>query len=366
MKQIIRFFSLTFCLASFFSAHKQLSLLHDRLEVAVLPTEILSSRSNTANASYSAKGDIVNVLYGLSGNHAGFLEEFSVSLKSVLLNAPLDTDINIYIMADEDAYQALPKLFQKCQLETWETRHQVTIHTMNVKPWLETWQNRMVEFYRAKYDRNYSVWQSNRKHTVGAFFRLFANDVLPEGVENVVYIDSDVVVLANLQEIWNQIDPNVVFQWGVTQCSGFMLLCVPKLPTVWELAAQSPFAQISKEQRLGANDQVIFVAVNQSFPSSVGVLPPAWDVSVANEMWRYRHRLLTQRPQVGMLHFNGGGFHKQSAFVSHPFLSGPDVHQDTWGMANYYAHLSWTWARYWAASHIQPAQKGYPIKIETH
>ncbi len=38
--------------------------------------------------------------------------------------------------------------------------------------------------------------------TVGAYFRLFAGEVLPSTVETVVYIDTDTVLLSSLDGIW--------------------------------------------------------------------------------------------------------------------------------------------------------------------
>lgn len=45
--------------------------------------------------------------FGLSSNNPGFLFEFEVALKSVLLNAPLKRDLFVHILADQDSFQAL-------------------------------------------------------------------------------------------------------------------------------------------------------------------------------------------------------------------------------------------------------------------
>ena len=42
----------------------------------------------------------LHVAFGLSGNHPGFLAEFQVALKSVLLNSPLERDLFVHILAD--------------------------------------------------------------------------------------------------------------------------------------------------------------------------------------------------------------------------------------------------------------------------
>ena len=43
---------------------------------------------------------------------------------------------------------------------------------------------------------------------IGAYFRLFANSVIPTTVKHLMYLDTDVVIMANFQEVWRQVEMN--------------------------------------------------------------------------------------------------------------------------------------------------------------
>ena len=86
----------------------------------------------------------MNVAFGLSGNHPGFLLEFETALKSVLLNAPLERELHIHVLADKAAYDSLPGIFNRTDLATWVTRNPISIHAYNITPdlpWLEQMNN---------------------------------------------------------------------------------------------------------------------------------------------------------------------------------------------------------------------------------
>lgn len=68
------------------------------------------------------------------------------------------------------------------------------------------------------------------------------------------------------------------------------------------------------------------------------------------------------RPNVGMLHVNGGYSSKGPYFLESSFMR---THKDTWGNAMYYAKLPWTWSRFQAKSTIRPGSEGHLIKIYT-
>jgi hypothetical protein len=101
----------------------------------------------------------VHVLYGLSGDHSGFFSEFEISLKSVLMNSPLDSNLKVHIMADQKAYTALADGFDRIQIATWKTRNQVTVETYNVQTNVKKWQQAVREHL-----------PTLGRHTVGAFF----------------------------------------------------------------------------------------------------------------------------------------------------------------------------------------------------
>lgn len=161
---------------------------------------------------------VVHVLFGLSGNAPGFLAEFEVALKSVVLNAPLDRALTISIMADQQAYQALPTIFARTGLLIqagnatntttttttpatlpWRTRNPITIQTYDVTSYLSDWKQRIDTVFNFT-GSPYGI------HTIGCFFRLFAHHVLvPQqqhadntataAVQHVLYLDTDVVLV---------------------------------------------------------------------------------------------------------------------------------------------------------------------------
>jgi len=139
----------------------------------------------------------VNILLGLCGNRTGFWSEVEVALKSVLMNAPLDSDLQIHFMVDEDAYKPSLEMLDRIDIRSWQTRNQMTIFIYNVQSRIETWNERIRKTWH-QYPRNREVY----RHSVGAYFRLFAKEVLSKDVEHVIYMDSDAVIMANLQELW--------------------------------------------------------------------------------------------------------------------------------------------------------------------
>ena len=70
----------------------------------------------------------IHLLYGLAGNLTGFLDEFEVSLKSVLLNSPLDYNLTIHLIVDEVAHAAAShRILHQAQLEGSVWRNAITI-----------------------------------------------------------------------------------------------------------------------------------------------------------------------------------------------------------------------------------------------
>ena len=311
-----------------------------------------------------------HVLFGLSGNGTGFLHQFEASLKSVLLNAPLDAPVDIHLVADMDAYITLDGVFEKAFLHTFQTRNPITIHVYNVQPLLPSWKIFLTNFFRAHWKPDYSIDDSTYVHSIGAFFRLLANEILPTTVQKFLYLDSDAVLMTNMQELWKDVaanHPDATFHWGPEMCSGFMVLDNHQLPKVWELAGKGGF-----EKQPQPFDQEIFRTVNESYPENVGVLPLAWENSVANGGWRYSANLVEQRPDLGMMHFNGGAGNPKSIYERHDFLTinqdnpPPEAMINTWHLPHYYARMPWQWARYRMRSQIRLGEQGHPVGILHH
>ncbi|KAL3913413.1 MAG: hypothetical protein SGILL_006501 [Bacillariaceae sp.] len=314
-----------------------------------------------------------HVLYGLDGDAPGFLEELEVSLKSILLNAPLDDPLEIHLIASQKSYDQLDRIFNISLLDSFRTRTQITIHAYNVQPMVKSWQMFLGKYFSKHWKSTYDPLGANQVHTIGAFFRLFAHQVLPKSVHKMLYLDNDAILMANMRELWKDVaanNPNAVFHWGEYTCSGFMVLDSHRIQDIWDLAAKGNLSA-----RPNPWDQDVLITVNETFPEEIGILPPAWDVSVANTIWTHNKDLLKVRPNLGMMHFNGGGSNPANAFQVHNFLkvsnsTAPPNWKNTFHLARYYANMPWEWTRYWAKSMVtskgESGRDGYPIKIVHH
>lgn len=304
-----------------------------------------------------------HVLLGLSGNSTGFIQEFEVSLKSILMNAPIWNPLSIHIMADEAAFHAVSDvLHERANITQWSTHLPMTITVYNVQQheaeWISLIQERMST--AAKFTKH-----SLYRHTVGAYYRLFAHKVLDPSIASVVYVDTDTVVLAAMDHLWEASatsSSTILFYWGEARCSAFMLLKPSKLEEVWSVFQTVPEAKIKKlmSNRPVASDQLVFKSINWTYPELVGVLPPAWD-NHANEWMKDLSQLFTERPDgVGMLHYNGGGTSKEAFFHEHNAMK-----NKFWALSRYYVDMPWSWARFTVESRIPQHQRGYKVTVHT-
>jgi hypothetical protein len=307
-----------------------------------------------------------HVLLALSGNHSGFLNEFEVTLKSILLHSPSDP-LTIHIMADGPAYDALDDiLYAKANLTNWKTRRPLKIATYNLQSRQEEWLRRIES--RTAVAAKLSKFSLFR-HTIGAYYRLFAGDVLPPDVDTVVYIDTDTVILASLDDIWQRQlvnETNItkkLYYWGEQRCSAFMILRPHEMERVWDLYSQVPVETLQQvlSPRPVVDDQFLLQVVHRTFPEVVGKLSPEWDISAQDGPWKYGkpHLLLPHRPKAGMLHFNGGGESKDAYFKTNKYYSKDRL----WGLAKYYVELPWTWAQFVVESQVKEGQ-GYPVVVD--
>jgi len=356
-------------LSSFGSNAIQSDLLHSS------SSSLVSGKDDDDDNSPSSH---VHVLYGLSGNHTAFLSEFEVSLKSVLFHSPIRSSLTIHIMADQLAHDALSDIWIRSGLmssepssaantneyaSSWMTRHQITIRTYNVQSQISSWQTILSTHMPLN-----ATKKMIKNYTVGAFFRLFAH-TLPLShptttiPHHLLYLDTDVALMANLNAIYALADPTVSFQWGHSQCSGFILLTVSKMAHLWTLLSTMNITTQKTELHHKYNDQLFLRAINRTYPSEVGVLPPPWDVHLANDgLWK--GNLGDHRPMVGMLHLNGGGKSKESRFNTESNkLLVEGRHRGTWGMVDWFDRMSWGWLRFTLESLLGEGE-GYAIRID--
>ena len=301
--------------------------------------------------------DTVHVLYGLSGNASGFLSEFEISMKSVLMNSPIDADMTIHVMAEHDAYLALPDVFNRTGIATWETRNQISFVIYNIQSKVKRW-SKMIQR-----KMGYKTKLLTSVHTIGTFFRLFVQDIVnASDVPHMIYMDTDVLVMSSLEGLWRLRDDKAYFQFGKLECAGLLLLNVGKLNDLWQLieANRSQLQQWSQKLGQSPNDQLVVRVVNVTHPEMVSLLPPEWDVHLT-DLWR--GSLFHQRPQgVGYQHFNGGQASKDNTFHSSSFLD-PKREWKGWTLASYFIKIPWSWAKFHVESMTNYAP-GKPMVIQ--
>jgi len=306
----------------------------------------------------------MHVGFGLCGNGTGFLSEFEVALKSVLLHAPLERNMHVHIIADQDAYQSLGDIFNRTGLSAWATRNSIEIHAYDITSVLPQFKHLIVDTFT----KGYISYLSNAgavpftwEHTIGMYFRLFAYSVIPTTVRHLMYLDTDIVIMANLEEVWRQgeMNPDALFHWGQGMCAGFLVFNVSRMSEIWTLAGASPLKSIEEPYNCAPNDQLLLISVNVTYPGEVAILADGWDMTLT-EKWLYSgDQFIEKFPKVGMLHLNGGG-NDDAYWINHHFLM---YYPDSWGNANYSVSMPWEWAQYQASSMIRPSSKGEMIKI---
>eukprot|EP00979_Chaetoceros_neogracilis_P011657 scaffold2930_cov329-Chaetoceros_neogracile.AAC.1 len=55
----------------------------------------------------------LHVIHCLSGNDPSFIEEWEIGMKSVLVNAPLDSNLHIHLIADNNAAKEIDSIASK-------------------------------------------------------------------------------------------------------------------------------------------------------------------------------------------------------------------------------------------------------------
>lgn len=323
-----------------------------------------TSAATTSPSSSFLTNDPLHVFWGLSGAHPGFLAELQVCLRSVLLNAPLERNLTLHLLADQEAYDALPQiLHERANLTLWRTRTGVTLKTYNVEPWVANWTKAVNDLCKAQTECPGGYLYL---HTVGTWFRLFAYQILsPTDVPFAVYMDVDVVVTANLEQVWTQVDNRFAFQWGAMECAGFMVLRMDQLPRVWELASHIDLRNASDTLNEKITDQLVFRAVQHKHPEIVGPLTTEWDLSVAAGAWRAHKRFAQVYPKLGMIHYNGGGSSKGPFWNNSLYFvnTSEDAQmRGGLGLTAYYIFMPWHWARSYAKSLTTP-ERSFPLRV---
>jgi len=312
--------------------------------------ERLSSSLSEREVAASKKA--IDVVFGLSGDESGTLSEFEVALKSLLLNGPSNshTNLRIHILCDNNAFNAIAITLDQTELNGSLWINPISITSYNVQPYEDEWKDRIKELVRGP------VKQC--RHTFGTYYRLFAHEVLPKSVRSALYMDTDVVIMSNINHLWRHIDAKSLFHWGNDRCAGFIIINNSEFHKIWDYIRQIDFNHAEYIRYKGINDQDILEKVHDAFPHIVGSLPQEWTISLANGAWKYAKNIVTERPKVGMLHLNGGKGNTNAYFDTAGMWT---TFPNTWGLIYYYVSLPWTWARFMGESKIE--EKGFPLEV---
>ncbi|CAB9507301.1 expressed unknown protein [Seminavis robusta] len=318
------------------------------------------------------QNQLVHVMFGLSGDHDGFFAEFEVVLKSVLLNAPHHAPMEVHIMTDQAANQKLtqevwPRLFPNSTptaSPTTQTTNQlwytnVTLTNYNVESHLEEWRNQL-------YNKTRGIFGSlDNIHTVGAYFRLFAHKVISSHyyydhnnthkVDRVLYMDTDVVVMANLAVVFREAPTTTEWMLQISWlCDGFALIHLPQMDHFWKLIEKIDMSKRDNQ----FHDQDLVLAIQESIDVDKPVsqrhiqnMSKPWDLYVTRD-WPIQKPadLFRYRPQLGAIHYNGGASDKTAYFTKGPFIN-DEIARPGWGIAaNFFRDLPWSWAFYMGQS----------------
>ena len=318
----------------------------------------------------------VNVLFGMQGNNEAFIDDWEVALKSILLNAPIDASLHVHILANYVARVAVSEKIHNARLLGTRWRNPVTITVYDV----EQYENEWMAFIRQKIRKGNKI---DRRVKLGGYYRLLAFKIIPPSVGPVIYMDTDVVFLTNLNSLWKLVDREKVIQLSTKQiCSGFMILHMEKFDLFWSKLDTLP-------NITHGGDQSLVIDFSENFPESVGNLPDRWDAHLGH-LQKMAHRLLTTRPNgTGYIHFNGERPDSETYWtqgllqycIIHkcnrptPMQKLPKPHhqnktrfvrhfESTWGLADYYINVAWPWLLYFCEDTIGFDEEGHILRFE--
>ncbi len=334
-------------------------------EYSILDLNSLINADEVQSSSHQKTLHVLNCIH-LEKGKTGIVDEWEVNFKSVLGNAPLDNELHIHVLANGEAAQVIERRINESQLvEKSKWRNKVTLTLYNVEGKIEGWR----EFLKVHL-RGHGV---DERVSIGGYFRLFASTVLKErGVDEVIYMDTDVVVVANLNDLvlsmntTHVANENMVYQFSGN--SGFMVLNMQKFHIFWDLISKLP------EIKSGG-DQALLSAVIDEWPSVYnGKIPEQWDVHLGHGFRRGPDKLLSKRNSIGMLHFTGayGNTYFEDSIDK---LCGGNYHgknckghlkefHSSWGLAETYIRLPWKYLIFFASTKISHDSDGHAFQFD--
>lgn len=327
----------------------------------------------------SKEDTTMNVVVGIhldgKRDQTGFMDEWEVHFKSLLIHAPLDFDLHVHAIVNQAALQSIQqRVKQEAVLHEFRFRNQVQLTCYVVDKYEAEWEELIYN------KTNKTPFQSAKgMYTIGAYYRLMADRVLPKQLVNVIYSDTDVVYNSNLNALHPYLDPKKHSEWcqiGRTYCSGFMIINLREFPEFfWN---KIDILAASNTNFAGVHDQYLLRLVREnSAPNSTGILPDEWNIHYSDHI-RDPTRIVDR--QAAFLHFNGirnqqrGFWDQDYAFVCRMDLSVQCPRNDlndtvrerfyqSWPIADYYVRIPWLWVRYMAKSLIRLDEEGHSFSF---
>ncbi|WP_109078719.1 DUF4422 domain-containing protein [Aggregatibacter kilianii] len=212
-------------------------------------------------------GDVINIVFSIDDNYARYC---AVAIKSILDFVNKDQKIHFYIVHDPN------KLSEKS------------------KAFLSSFEDFSIRFTFIKVNNaDFNFYPLNREHiSVATYYRLALPKLLPDTVNKIIYLDSDIIVLDNIAKLWNEsMDSSpiagVLDEGGVLQIrrlglplshnyinAGITLMDINKLRSI---NLDHLFSRILYENYdlITLQDQDI---INIAFSNNIKKLPLRWNV----------------------------------------------------------------------------------------
>jgi hypothetical protein len=360
-----------------------------------------TSKSTSSPTATGRSRTTLHVIQCLSGNDPYFIDEWEIGLKSILVNAPLDSNLHVHLIADNNAAAAINERINNSGIENSAWRNKISVILHNVDEMLPSWRLFLTHALTNETSRK---WMDNRVG-IGGYLRLLAHRVVvphecgsgcadfeKRDLERALYADTDVVIIGNLNHLMHT-TAKILEQtkqegkgrplWIWNQNSGFLVMDLLQFERVWELAATIPNEIKNSEEKM-KGDQWLLKKVEYFLPSqnTTAIMPEQWSTHTGHGFRRNPQKLYTERKQgTGMLHFtmpsgfgfgnswfNNGGTGKwcklSPACNETAVEPGGDMDKvrRTWGLAEYYAQLSWEWAIYQGGTSRLLPGESYALK----
>lgn len=225
----------------------------------------------------------MNIIYASDDNYAWLM---GVSMVSLFENNRDCKEINVYLFGDKISIENEKKLCQAAEL------YGRNLEIIDV--------NKLIlpeKLYSGRYPKS-------------AFSRLFAFDLLPQEVDRVLYLDCDIIVDGNIEELYSHaMDDKII--WAVKDCvsKAYKQKIGIKGDDVY-INTGVMLMNLEKMRRFPMEDRIIgFVdkyagvmdyadqeIINGIFQGEFGILPPQWNVMTQFNQYSYQQLRWIRHP----------------------------------------------------------------------